>query len=65
MIALEPAESGGIAGEMDRLHEFPPVWVPPDVEDREWTRCRNVLAVSDIEADVDALFRSMCTARID
>ena len=59
-VALEPAESGGIAGEVDRLHPLPPVWVPSDVEDREWTRCRNVLAVADVEADVDALFRSMC-----
>ena len=66
VVALEPAESGGIAGEVDRLHPFPPVWAPSDVEDREWTRRRNVLAVSDVEADVDALFRSKCsTLRAD
>src|SRR5713226_4472525 len=60
-VALKPAKSGGIAGEVDRFHPFPPVWVPPDVEDREWTRRRNVLAVPDVEAAVDALFRSRCS----
>ena len=53
-ITLEPTETGGIAGEVDRLHTFPPIWVPPYVEHGKWTRSRNVLSISDIETDVNA-----------
>jgi hypothetical protein len=63
-IALEPTESVRVAGEVDRLAAFPPLWVAPYVEDGKWTRCSNVLAVSDIEPDVDANLdaeRRMCS----